>query len=100
MEESQPNILSGGSRQDTVPGYDVTVPGMCGPTVGDSNNQNNLEDMRKKVCVAQLSVKNVVNVSEQDILFSQNLINSGIAKPKQENLPVPNLKISRVEVHL
>ena len=37
--------------------------------------------MRKKVCVAQLSVKNVVNVSEQDNLFSQNLINSGIAKP-------------------
>ena len=86
MEESQPNILSGGSRQDTtltvpVPGYDVTVPGMYGPTVGDSNNQNNLDDMRKKVCVAQLSVKNMCNVSEQDIQFSQNLIISEIAKP-------------------
>ena len=59
----------------------MTVPGMCEPTVGDMNNQNNLDDMRRKVCVAQLSVKNMCNVSEQDIQFSQNLIISEIAKP-------------------
>ena len=69
----QPSLVP--SSED---GYEVSVPGVCEPTVGDMNN---LDDMRRKVCVAQLSVRNMCNVSEQDIPISRNLINSGIAKP-------------------
>ena len=41
----------------------------------------NLDDMRRKMCVAQLSLSNVCNVTEQDVPSSRNLRSTGIAKP-------------------
>ena len=41
----------------------------------------NLDDMRGEMCVAQLSLSNMRNVTEQDVPSSRNLRSTGIAKP-------------------
>ena len=49
---------------------DVTVPGVCEPTVGDMSN---VDGVQRKVCAAQLSVRSMRYVSEQNKPISRKL---------------------------
>ena len=72
LSNRQPSLVPSSEE-----GYGVTVSRMCEAKV---NGMTNLDGMRRKVCVAQLSLSNMCNVTEQDVPSSRNLRNTGIAK--------------------
>ena len=73
LSNRQPSLVPSSEE-----GYGVTVSRMCEAKV---SCMQKLDDMRRKMCVAQLSLSNVCNVTEQDVPSRRNLRSTGIAKP-------------------